>query len=60
MQYDNKTMKAELLDLKCRSMTNNIVTMGIKEDENENYQSKEEKVVNETSTQDNGRTVGNK
>lgn len=42
--YDNKTVKAELLDLKYRSMKNNIVIMGIKEDENKNYQSKEEKV----------------
>jgi hypothetical protein len=44
LQYENKTMKANLLDLKCRSMNNNIVIMGIKEEENKNYQSTEEKV----------------
>lgn len=34
---ENKQMKAELLDLKCRSMRNNIVVMGVKEEETENY-----------------------
>lgn len=41
--YENKTVKAEFLDLKYRSMKKNIVIMGIKEEENDNCQSVDEK-----------------
>lgn len=34
---ENKQLKADLLDLQCRSMRNNIVIWGIKEEEKEDY-----------------------
>lgn len=37
IQKENKRIKSELLDLKCRSMRNNIVIMGLNEEENETY-----------------------
>lgn len=37
LSNENKQMKAEILDLKFRSMRNNIVIMGIKEEDIENY-----------------------
>lgn len=38
-------MEAELRDLTCRRMKSNIIIMGVKEDENENYLATEDKVV---------------
>lgn len=37
-------MEAELRDLTCRRMKNNIIIMGVKEDENENCLATENKV----------------
>lgn len=34
---ENKQLKAEMLDLQCRSMRNNVVIWGIKEEEKEDY-----------------------
>lgn len=37
IQSENKRIKSEILDLKCRSMRNNIVIMGLNEEEKETY-----------------------
>lgn len=37
LSIENKRMKSDMLDLQCRSMRNNVIIMGLQEEESEDY-----------------------